>query len=169
MRWFKGIIVLLAVFALLAAIVFLGFVGIGLYVFSQMDGGSFLPPPQDCMLLERNINGRVQDKNGQPIVDAKLHIYVHNFSGVEGKVDLSITTNKAGRFNANGVDVFACDSLTLEVAAEGHATKEIEFVVAQEQVNSVGDYENYGDPDYTAALANGTTPVLPRQITIELP
>ena len=162
MRWFKLIISIIAVLAVLA----LGFMGLIIYSFK--DG--FMMIPQDCILLKRDIKGRVQDKNGQPIASAKLHIYAIDAKGFEaGKVDLHLTTDQKGHFGIIGVDVFACVTLYFEITATGYATKEMRFIAAQEQVNSVGDHENYGDPDYTAALANGNTPVLPRQITIELP
>jgi hypothetical protein len=169
MRWFKRILVLIAVLALVVGIIFLGFVGIGLYVFSQMDGGFLLPPPQDCMLLERDINGRAQDKNGQPI-KAKIKIQAGFSAGFEaGKVDLSLTTDQNGRFSANDVEIFACDVVSFEITATGYTSKEMRFIAAQEEFNSVGDQENYGDPDYRTPLAYGNNPVMPRQIIIELP
>lgn len=169
MRWFKRIIVLIVILAAIPLIWIIALL-IGLYRLGpNAFANGFLPPPQDCMLLERDINGRVQDKNGQPI-KANIKIQAGFSAGFEaGKVDLRLITDQSGYFSANDVEIFACDIVSFEISGTSYTSKSIEFIAAQEQDNSVGDPENYGDPDYTTAIAKGNTPVLPRQIIIELP
>jgi hypothetical protein len=163
MRVLKRIVLLLMI---LIVLLFIGWVGF-VYVLSSAFSGGLGFIPQDCILLERDISGHIQDSKEMPIKNVSIYIQAGLGKGFEaGKVDLSLKSDQDGHFQANGVWVFACDILTFQIAANGYAEKRVLFTAAQE--NSA-DPDYYGSPQDATSSTTGQIPVLPREITIQLP
>jgi hypothetical protein len=163
MRVVKRIGLLLVILIVLLLIIGVGF----LYVVSQAFSDGFPIIPQDCILLERDIAGHIQDSKGMPIPNVGIHIQAGLSKGFEaGKVDLRLKSDRDGRFRAKGVWVFACDILTFQITANGYAEKRVFFQAAQEYGS---DPDHYGSPQDATSSTTGLIPVLPREITIQLP
>ena len=143
-----------------------------LYVALRVFSDGFPMIPQDCILLQRDISGHLENRNGLPIANANIHIQAGDDSGFKaGKIDLSLRSDQDGHFGAKGVSVFACDRLMFQITTGNYPEKQISFIAAQEIQPSMknADPDGYGSPEPAAGYSGTQTPVLPREFTIYFP
>jgi hypothetical protein len=119
-------ILLFAVAILIAAILPVALcIGIVLFV-----GFPFAMVPQDCMLIERSITGKVMDQDWNPIGHADVHIRNKGGTGFEGgQVDLLLHSDVKGEFKQDHVSVFGCDTLKVDVSAYRYVAQEMSYDV----------------------------------------
>jgi hypothetical protein len=121
------------------------------------DGFQF--PPQDCLLIGRDISGRVVNLKGNPIAGAQVTFQVE-----KDENRYQIVTDAQGKFEYNTLSAFACYRIDFEVAALGYTTKKFSFTAGQEP-STIGGDDTYGtisNPD----VAGSSSAILPRQIHV---
>ena len=155
-RLLQRVGVILIVFVILVPICVMG----AFYHFVS-DGSFLIGIPQDCESVQREITGRVQNRNGQPI-SASVHIQAGYKPFPGEKVDVRLDTDQDGKFSLKNVSVYACDNVDIQIATKDGPVKELSFIAAI-------DSEAYGEANFSTQVAQGHTPVLPNPIIIELP
>ena len=127
--------------------------------------------PQDCILVTRNISGKITDANGRPIKNAIVYVQNTFTAGFEaGKVNLILSTDTNGQFGYNAIPVFACDVLKFRVVAQGYTEKTVSYFAAAPYYEGAQniDPDGYGkEIDYPNMKV--TPSVLPRQVYVTLP
>jgi hypothetical protein len=77
-------------------------------------------PPQDCLLIRRDVVGKVTDLDSKPIPNATVQVRAGFESGfAAGRIDLRLTSDDEGAFQRDGVSDFACDNVLLTISAPG--------------------------------------------------
>lgn len=72
--------------------------------------------PQDCMGTGYTASGHVIDEQGKPITEANVIITQSPYSSQV----LTLSTGEDGAFNTDYQSAFECETITIEVSAEGY-------------------------------------------------